>query len=205
MQRVATACTSLTARGLKARHGQARHRSQTHQRLLNKRTSVHTRSLVKPYVCVCVCAYVCVCMCVGLPSLWKSLQQCQRSTGPCSCHSSRSAHTHTHTHTQTLMHTYTQTQAHTQTRARKRKGAQENIGTEATNCDRQRELTQGWFLFVCVCVCVCVCVLCFQAKPVRTASGIAVVAVMSKPHRCPHIATTGALTHTHAHTHTYMY
>ncbi|CDF34219.1 elongator protein Elp3p [Chondrus crispus] len=29
------------------------------------------------------------------------------------------------------------------------------------------------------------------AAPVRTASGIAVVAVMSKPHRCPHIATTG--------------
>ena len=28
-------------------------------------------------------------------------------------------------------------------------------------------------------------------KPVRTASGIAVVAVMCKPHRCPHIATTG--------------
>ncbi len=28
----------------------------------------------------------------------------------------------------------------------------------------------------------------------RTASGIAVVAVMSKPHRCPHIATTGART-----------
>jgi hypothetical protein len=31
-----------------------------------------------------------------------------------------------------------------------------------------------------------------RAKPVRTASGVAVVAVMSKPHRCPHIATTGA-------------
>lgn len=30
-----------------------------------------------------------------------------------------------------------------------------------------------------------------RTKPVRTASGIAVVAVMSKPHRCPHIATTG--------------
>lgn len=30
-----------------------------------------------------------------------------------------------------------------------------------------------------------------KVKPVRTASGIAVVAVMSKPHRCPHIATTG--------------
>ncbi|GMG04261.1 unnamed protein product [[Candida] boidinii] len=30
-----------------------------------------------------------------------------------------------------------------------------------------------------------------KAKPVRTASGIAVVAVMSKPHRCPHIAYTG--------------
>ncbi|GAA6019633.1 hypothetical protein JCM11491_002833 [Sporobolomyces phaffii] len=30
-----------------------------------------------------------------------------------------------------------------------------------------------------------------RAKPVRTASGIAVVAVMSKPHRCPHIAMTG--------------
>lgn len=30
-----------------------------------------------------------------------------------------------------------------------------------------------------------------QAKPVRTASGIAVVAVMCKPHRCPHIAYTG--------------
>ena len=30
-----------------------------------------------------------------------------------------------------------------------------------------------------------------RAKPVRSASGIAVVAVMSKPHRCPHIATTG--------------
>ncbi|KAI9026216.1 hypothetical protein DFJ74DRAFT_604773 [Hyaloraphidium curvatum] len=28
-------------------------------------------------------------------------------------------------------------------------------------------------------------------RPVRTASGIAVVAVMCKPHRCPHIATTG--------------
>lgn len=30
-----------------------------------------------------------------------------------------------------------------------------------------------------------------KAKPVRTASGIAVVAVMAKPHRCPHIAVTG--------------
>merc|ERR1711939_537838 len=30
-----------------------------------------------------------------------------------------------------------------------------------------------------------------KAKPVRSASGIAVVAVMSKPHRCPHIAVTG--------------
>ena len=34
-----------------------------------------------------------------------------------------------------------------------------------------------------------------RAKPVRTASGIAVVAVMSKPHRCPHIATTGVHGH----------
>jgi elongator complex protein 3 len=30
-----------------------------------------------------------------------------------------------------------------------------------------------------------------QAKPVRSASGIAVVAVMCKPHRCPHITMTG--------------
>lgn len=30
-----------------------------------------------------------------------------------------------------------------------------------------------------------------KLKPVRTASGIAVVAVMCKPHRCPHIAYTG--------------
>lgn len=30
-----------------------------------------------------------------------------------------------------------------------------------------------------------------RAKPIRTASGIAVVAVMCKPHRCPHIAMTG--------------
>ncbi|KAK0553994.1 Elongator subunit [Tilletia horrida] len=30
-----------------------------------------------------------------------------------------------------------------------------------------------------------------KAKPVRGASGIAVVAVMCKPHRCPHIAMTG--------------
>lgn len=30
-----------------------------------------------------------------------------------------------------------------------------------------------------------------KAKPIRTASGIAAVAVMSKPHRCPHIALTG--------------
>ena len=30
-----------------------------------------------------------------------------------------------------------------------------------------------------------------KAKPVRTASGIAVVAVMCKPHRCPHISMTG--------------
>ena len=29
------------------------------------------------------------------------------------------------------------------------------------------------------------------AKPIRSASGIAVVAVMCKPHRCPHIAYTG--------------
>jgi elongator complex protein 3 len=32
-----------------------------------------------------------------------------------------------------------------------------------------------------------------RAKPVRTASGVAVVAVMCKPHRCPHIAMTGAV------------
>jgi hypothetical protein len=32
-----------------------------------------------------------------------------------------------------------------------------------------------------------------QAKPIRSASGIAVVAVMSKPHRCPHIALTGSI------------
>jgi len=32
-----------------------------------------------------------------------------------------------------------------------------------------------------------------KAKPVRTASGIVVVAVMSKPHRCPHLAMTGAV------------
>ena len=30
-----------------------------------------------------------------------------------------------------------------------------------------------------------------KAKPVRTASGIAVLAVMCKHHRCPHIAMTG--------------
>ena len=30
-----------------------------------------------------------------------------------------------------------------------------------------------------------------RVKPVRTASGIAVVAVMCKPHRCPHINFTG--------------
>ncbi|CAB3373227.1 elongator complex protein 3 isoform X2 [Cloeon dipterum] len=30
-----------------------------------------------------------------------------------------------------------------------------------------------------------------KAKPVRTASGIAVVAVMCKPHRCPHVSLTG--------------
>ena len=33
----------------------------------------------------------------------------------------------------------------------------------------------------------------FRAKPIRSASGIAVVAVMSKPHRCPHIAMTGGV------------
>ncbi|EJW03194.1 ELP3 family histone acetyltransferase [Edhazardia aedis USNM 41457] len=31
----------------------------------------------------------------------------------------------------------------------------------------------------------------FKSKPVRTASGVAVIAVMCKPHRCPHIALTG--------------
>ena len=30
-----------------------------------------------------------------------------------------------------------------------------------------------------------------RVKPVRTASGVAVVAVMCKPHRCPHIEFTG--------------
>jgi elongator complex protein 3 len=32
-----------------------------------------------------------------------------------------------------------------------------------------------------------------KTKPVRTASGVAVVAVMAKPHRCPHIAYTGSV------------
>lgn len=32
-----------------------------------------------------------------------------------------------------------------------------------------------------------------RAKPVRSASGVAVVAVMCKPHRCPHIAMTGGV------------
>lgn len=32
-----------------------------------------------------------------------------------------------------------------------------------------------------------------RQKPVRTASGVCVVAVMSKPHRCPHIAMTGGV------------
>jgi hypothetical protein len=35
------------------------------------------------------------------------------------------------------------------------------------------------------------CARAFGPGQVRTASGIAVVAVMCKPHRCPHIATTG--------------
>lgn len=30
-----------------------------------------------------------------------------------------------------------------------------------------------------------------KAKPIRTASGIAIIAVMCKPHRCPHINFTG--------------
>lgn len=32
-----------------------------------------------------------------------------------------------------------------------------------------------------------------KTRPVRTASGVAIVAVMSKPHRCPHIAVTGGV------------
>jgi len=32
-----------------------------------------------------------------------------------------------------------------------------------------------------------------KAKPVRSASGVAIVAVMSKPHRCPHLEWTGAV------------
>ena len=31
-----------------------------------------------------------------------------------------------------------------------------------------------------------------KVKPIRTASGVAVVAVMCKPHRCPHLALTGS-------------
>ena len=30
-----------------------------------------------------------------------------------------------------------------------------------------------------------------KLKAVRSASGVVIVAVMSKPHRCPHIAVTG--------------
>ena len=30
-----------------------------------------------------------------------------------------------------------------------------------------------------------------KAKPIRTASGIAIVALMCKPHRCPHLNFTG--------------
>ena len=32
-----------------------------------------------------------------------------------------------------------------------------------------------------------------RTKPVRSASGVAVVAVMCKPHRCPHLAFTGSV------------
>jgi len=32
-----------------------------------------------------------------------------------------------------------------------------------------------------------------RAKPIRSASGVAVVAVMCRPHRCPHIAVTGGV------------
>lgn len=32
-----------------------------------------------------------------------------------------------------------------------------------------------------------------KTKPVRTAAGVAVVAVMSKPHRCPHVAYAGGV------------
>jgi elongator complex protein 3 len=32
-----------------------------------------------------------------------------------------------------------------------------------------------------------------RTKPVRSASGVAVVAVMCKPHRCPHLAFTGGV------------
>jgi len=32
-----------------------------------------------------------------------------------------------------------------------------------------------------------------KTKPVRAASGVAVVAVMSKPHRCPHLQYTGSV------------
>jgi len=74
-------------------------------------------------------------------------------------------------------------------------GRSVNLSTIKTQCSRRNGMTtipktveiiaaipENWKKFILPKI---------RAKPVRTASGIAVVAVMSKPHRCPHIATTG--------------
>jgi len=113
-------------------------------------------------------------------------------------------HTHTHTHTCSQIHTHELTNIHkrackytcartpmnTCTHTHTCGHTQAHIGPYTYNSQNTRKYTHTP-LHKNAC-CMFMKTYAAQAKPIRTASGIAVVAVMSKPHRCPHIATTGA-------------
>ena len=94
-------------------------------------------------------------------------------------------HTHIRTHTHSLTHTHTHTLTHSHThkhRLKSQVASKYALPNQPRLVDIIAAVPQAYKKALLPKL---------RAKPVRTASGIAVVAVMCKPHRCPHITFTG--------------
>ena len=90
-------------------------------------------------------------------------------------------HTHTHTHTHTYMYIHAQTH-YLHCRLKGQIASKYGLSTQPRLVDIIAAVPPAHKKALLPKL---------KAKPVRTASGIAVVAVMCKPHRCPHITFTG--------------
>ena len=112
-----------------------------------------------------------------LPSWWRSSQRCQRSTRPRCCHSESAGCCLC-----CLQGGEGGLKAGAYSAAQRSAEQHSHLSFPNTHHLPACPPLPAW---------LCHPVPRLRAKPVRTASGIAVVAVMSKPHRCPHIATTG--------------